>query len=450
MNHSNLYTPAILASALISGVLIVVVHPLAPLALFGALCVGALLMSSPYTMLLGFIMVLMLRPAEFVPALTPLQLGKLFSLLAVGCFVASKAIRQDFDYVRAPQNVAVAILAACVLISSLLGSDRPASIATFTDVFVKILILYVLIANLLDTPKRYMGYQVMVSVLLAGLGAYALVSKAMGTATIEGSRAALVGYLGDPNDLAMVLLMSTAFCIQGVVSAKGKARAAFILLTVLVVGGILATQSRGGLLGVMGGSYFIMRDKIKSRAVIGAGLAIALMGALLLAGVNKRASGGMAHGGEHQIDESAQGRLDAWEAGFRMMRAKPLFGVGFSRFADNYESYVVNPVIWGKHETHNAYIKCASEIGLPGFGAFASLLGLSLWGGWRSRQRLSADDSSAHVIARRALFPCTVSVLIASFFLSACWSWFIYMLAAQAVALQRLERDDARALRGEL
>jgi pimeloyl-ACP methyl ester carboxylesterase len=41
----------------------------------------------------------------------------------------------------------------------------------------------------------------------AGLGAYALHAKITGTATIEGSRAALVGYLGDPNDLAMTLLM---------------------------------------------------------------------------------------------------------------------------------------------------------------------------------------------------------------------------------------------------
>lgn len=423
-------------ASVIAGVLIVYVHPLAPLVLLAGMGVGAVLFSSPYCMLLGFLMVLFLRPAEFFPALSVLQLGKIFSLGALGSWLASKAIRQDLSFVPTRQHLFVFGLAVWVWLSSIFGTDRTASLATYTDVFVKILILYVLISHLLDTPERFVGYQLVMGSVVASLGGYALVTKALGMASIEGSRAALVGYLGDPNDLAMVLLMGAVFAIQGVSASRGKQRAFFVVIAIFTVGGILATQSRGGLLGLMGGSYFVMRDHIKSRVVIGAGLAVALVGALVLGGVTDRASGGSPQHGEGQIDESAQGRLDAWGAGARMVRSNPVFGVGFSRFADNYERYVSNPVIWGKHETHNAYIKCASETGIPGVGFFLAMIGWALWGAWCVRQQLETAPATWANVCFRGLFPSMVAVLITAFFLSACWSWFIYMLVAQSTAMQ--------------
>jgi hypothetical protein len=88
------------------------------------------------------------------------------------------------------------LLTGAVLLSSLVGSDRPASMATFTDVYVKIMILYVLILNLVDSTKKISLFYVVIVSACAGLGAYALHAKITGTATIEGSRAALVGHSG--------------------------------------------------------------------------------------------------------------------------------------------------------------------------------------------------------------------------------------------------------------
>mgnify|MGYP000091282730 CR=1 FL=1 len=426
---------ALLAALL--GMMTVTVHPLAPIVLIFAIGAAAFITSSPYTLLLGFILVLFTRPAEFFPQLSVLQMGKLASLSALGFFFLSKVIRQDLSWAKSRVNIPMISLTACVFLSSRLGSDPVASTATFTDVFVKILILYILIVNLIDTPAKVSGFMLAIMGACSFLGIYGLQAQIMGTATIEGSRAALVGYLGDPNDMAMTLLMAAPCSLQGVATTRGKTRVFFVILALILVGGILSTQSRGGLLGIAGGSFFVLRDRVRSNLVIGAILGTMLLGGVAAAGISDRASGGSNHG-EAGIDESAQGRLDAWAAGGRMVMAKPLLGVGFSRFGDNYERYVINPVIWGKHETHNAYIKCASETGLLGFGSFMSLLLMSLWGAWRVRGVLGPDDRSMQAALARGLFCNMVAVGISAFFLSACWSWFIYILVAQAVVHERI------------
>jgi len=439
-------TIAAIASALAAllGVVAVTVHPAAPIVLILGVSVAAIMLANPYMMLLSFMLVLFTRPAEFFPQLSVLQLGKLASLGALGFFFLGKIIRQDLSWAKSRINIPMILLTVFVFLSSRLGSDPAASMATFTDVFVKILILYVLIVNLVDTPKKATGFMLAIMGACSFLGIYGLQAQIMGTATIEGSRAALVGYLGDPNDMAMTLLMAAPCSLQGVATTKGKTRVFFIILAVILVGGILSTQSRGGLLGVAGGSFFVMRDRIRSNLVIAGLIGCILLGGVAAAGISDRASGGSNHG-EAGIDESAQGRLDAWAAGGRMVMAKPLLGVGFSRFGDNYERYVINPVIWGKHETHNAYIKCASETGLLGFGAFMSLLLMSLWGAWRVRGVLGPNDPSLQAAIARGLFCNMVAVGISAFFLSACWSWFIYILVAQAVVHERLYVTAANA-----
>ncbi len=412
------------------------VHPAAPLAAVVGCVIAAVAVRSPFMLCLAFITVLFTRPAEFVPAIGVFQIGKLTSLGALGLLILSKVVRQDLTWAKVSTNLPLIGLTLAVFVSSQLGTDRGASMATFKDVFVKILIVYALIVNTVDTERKYVTFQMAIVVACAFIGAYGLWAQITGTASIEGSRAALVGYLGDPNDMAMTLLCCAPFTLQGVSSAKGWKRVLFIVLALLIVGGVLTTQSRGGILGTAGASYFIARDRIKSRAVIVAGMGVLIVTAAMAAGLSQRASGAVGH---DEVDESAQGRLDAWDAGFRMVRAKPVFGVGFSRFADNYESYVVNPVIWGKHETHNMYIKCASETGLVGFAAFMALLGAALLSAWGARTRRSYTENTFYDIAARSQFTNLVAVGIAAFFLSACWSWFIYILAAQAAALGNID-----------
>jgi len=274
------------------------------------------------------------------------------------------------------------------------------------------------------------------SLCTTGLALYALHGKISGAATVEGSRAGFVGLLGDPNDLALVLVMYVPFLLEAVLATSGVRRHLLTMQLLVLVAGVVSTLSRGGLLGLVASIALVFHDRgsLKQRVLPAVVAVIAVFGAAQVAGVAERASGGMQ---EEGIDESAQARLDAWKAGGRMVVRHPLLGVGFGRFSDNYEAYVANAVIWGKLETHNSYIKVASETGVLGFVPFMMLVGLTLRGGYRLRKR-RVEDAGMERAVRRASLPAMCGFCVCAFFLSQCWSWFFFIMFAQSAAMHEV------------
>jgi O-antigen ligase len=82
-----------------------------------------------------------------------------------------------------------------------------------------------------------------------------------------------------------------------------------------------------------------------------------------VAGISDRASGGNAEIG---IDESAMGRLYAWQAAWNMGLDNPIFGVGISNFYYNYFFYSTH---WDglNHAVHSTWLGVLAEIGIIGF-----------------------------------------------------------------------------------
>jgi O-antigen ligase len=431
--------PAALVASL-AGVLAAAVHPLAPLGLALGLAFVLAAARSSFVALVAFVVVLFTRPADFVPALAALQPAKMLALGSLGIFALSKALRRDLTLAKLAHNPWMAALTLAVFASSVQGTSPSESLAQATDVFVKIVILYLLITNLVDSESRARALQLSIAALCSGLGGYALWAKLSGNATIEGSRAALVGLLGDPNDLALTLLMATPFLLAATVETTGRARLGFGALAFLALAGIVSTLSRGGLLGLFGASYLLLRSYGVSRTKIGVGLACAGLPIVAMSGLTERSSGAV--GGE-EIDESAQGRLDAWKAGGRMVMRRPVLGVGFGRFPDNFDAYSSNPVFWGRHETHNSYIKAASETGLLGFVPFIALIGLAVRDAVWLERRAHRRARGVGRALRIAMLPNLAGFLVSAFFLSQCWGWFLYILVAQVAATRRALDEPA-------
>ncbi|MCB9525053.1 MAG: O-antigen ligase family protein [Myxococcales bacterium] len=440
-SHPGLAGAVVLGVA--GGLLAGVVHPLAPIALVlgGAVVLYGLL--RPIGLLIAFLGILFLRPTDFFPALAPLMLGKLVVAGALGAMVLDRALRREVRWPKAAATPWMAGVVATVLLSSLRGSDPGASLATFNEVFVKIILLYGLLLFLVNTPARALAVQGGIVAFTSVLGLYAIQLKLTGQANIEGSRAGAIGLLGDPNDLALSLLMSPAFLIMAWPRARGLGRLAIGLALIAVVGGLIATQSRGGLLGFAAMGYMVVRARLRSRvatfALVGAGL----LGLVLVAGVASRQT--VSTSG---IDESAQGRLDAWYAGYRMFRARPITGVGYERFPDNYPVFALNPVEWGPKAAHSTWVKALAEVGLLGLIPFLAMVAVTLRSAWALHPRRGPPTVAAAV--PESLLPMLTGLLVSASFLSQTWNWFIYIavglvaaLEAQAVpAASELEVDE--------
>ncbi|BBM64728.1 hypothetical protein VA249_13740 [Vibrio alfacsensis] len=204
----------------------------------------------------------------------------------------------------------------------------------------------------------------------------ALYNTTMGIGLVEGSRVtigrAIGSVLGDPNDLALVLLFPMGFSVSVILSSHISVqwRILATITTLCLTLAIIATQSRGGLLGMLTVYAYFCSQVIRSKLVL---VALGVLGAALLyaaAGISGRASGGAAEVG---IDASAMGRLYAWEAAAKMALDNPLFGVGLDNFYFNYFYYSAH---WDglNHAVHSTWFGVLAETGFLGLFLFVGLI----------------------------------------------------------------------------
>jgi len=141
---------------------------------------------------------------------------------------------------------------------------------------------------------------------------------------------------------------------------------------VFTTNAVILTRSRGSLVGIAGGALAVVFLAPKRhRGKILLGLAVALAGGFYLTdpGFVGRASTITTDGEER--DASAQGRIETWQASLDLLSDHPL-GVGAGNFFQAIGRY--NPKYEGR-DAHNTYVRCYSELGIPGIVVLLALIG---------------------------------------------------------------------------
>src|SRR5262249_34847074 len=101
---------------------------------------------------------------------------------------------------------------------------------------------------------------------------------------------------------------------------------------------ILLTESRGGALGMCAVVLlWVIRGMARGRFAIGAALAVGV--ALLVTPGSPFSRAYTQENLSGEVDESSQGRIDAWRTGWRMIYDRPILGVGAGAFALGYDIY---------------------------------------------------------------------------------------------------------------
>lgn len=215
-----------------------------------------------------------------------------------------------------------------------------------------------------------------------------------------GTANALAGYLNMAWPLAAALglwLLYAALTGRRMANGAGPAQRGrlWLLLFVAATGalsfaGLLASFSRGAWLGALAGGL-VMTALAGRRAAIGAGVALALGMALLVAGeidllpdvVRARVASISANARIFDASKvrvtpenfAIVERMAHWQAGVRMLRDYPLLGVGPGGYNLAYREYFVNPWRDSRGHAHNYYVHIAAEAGLLGLTAYMALLG---------------------------------------------------------------------------
>jgi len=230
-----------------------------------------------------------------------------------------------------------------------------------------------------------------------------------------------IGIFSDPNDLALTFCMAAGIVMSFVFSKAGFTQKMISIPALfLLIYGIFLTNSRGGMLALMAMIffYFVKRTKKFIFGSVVGGLAVI---GLLTFGPSRMALLTVS-------EESAYTRIDLWYEGIMMLKANPLFGVGFNMFTDQLPQ-----------TAHNSYILAAAELGFLGLFFFMGLIYVTFRELSIIQQGSERFKNYAFALQSALIGYCT-----ASFFLSRAYVIIPYLIFALTGSLfyvaQRFEK----------
>lgn len=442
----NVKIIVIILCILLSAAWYVIPNPVLPLVI-ALLPLGALfVLSQTFWLVTLFVAFSFFRLHEAIPVLYSLKIPLLLSVGALSALLWHSLISRTLNLYWHPCLTWLSLFWLVVCIGIVLASNRGIAIAYFKNIYWKIMVMSLAIVWLVNSAANLK--KAMLTIVISGaIVAFAALSNSInGIGLVEGSRVTvgreLGSMLGDPNDLSLVLMFPLAFAVA-LVTTRGMPfvlRLLGIIVTVMLMAAVIATQSRGGLLGSLAVFALFAWRLIKNKTLL---IAIGGIGALLLysvAGISDRASGGNA---EEGVDASAMGRLYAWQAAFRMALGHPFFGVGLDNFYFNYYFYSSH---WDglNHAVHSTWFGVLAETGFLGLILFIVFI-ISLLKTARHTISLLTPSAPLFVFANaHAIFAALVGTIVSGTFLTQGFNWPIYILAALTVAVAHITQNHSQ------
>lgn len=446
---------AVIALCLVLGVIWrFIPHPALAVVL-GAIPVAMIfVLGHTFLMVLFFVVFSFFRIHEVFPQLYSLKIPLLLSLASIFSLSWHVGFSRKIQVYWRVELTVAAIFFFLVILGVIMASNRPIAIEYFKGVYWKIIVMMFAIAWLTRVPKDFSLASKIITVAGCLVGLVALMNKAQGIGLVEGTRVtigrAIGSVLGDPNDLALVLMFPSAFAVSLLLTnGVGKfSRLLGIVSVPMLFFAIIATQSRGGLLGVIAVFGIFGIRKIKSKLLLfslGGILAIFLF---IFAGISDRKSGGAA---EEGMDASAQGRLYAWEAAVGMAVSNPITGVGIDNFYSNYYYYSKH---WDglNHAVHSTWFGVLAETGFVGFAVFVIFIIFLMKAAARSVKQIDAHNRCSSITIDPSMQACSqaiyaglVGTVVSGTFLTHGFTWPIYILAGLVVAMSKWTADNCKA-----
>ncbi|MFC3093376.1 oligosaccharide repeat unit polymerase [Alteromonas sediminis] len=395
----------------------------------------------PFFIILMFVIFSFFRIHEAFPALYPLRIPLLLAAASLAVLSWHILITEKIKPYWRPEMTWLAVFFVLVSIGVLVAVNRSVAMTTYTGVYVKIGIMTLAVAWMTREAKDFALASKLIVIAGIAIAYVALYNQANGIGLVEGTRVTIGrdirSNLGDPNDLALVLMFPMAFAVS-LIFTPNIGRLARLLGYVgapLLFSAVIATQSRGGLLGIMAVFALFGYRRIKSKVLFFSVGGIAMFALLALAGISERASGGAA---EEGIDESAMGRLYAWQAAWGMALARPLTGVGLDNFYHNYFFY--SPHWDGKnHAVHSTWFGVMAETGFLGLIVFIILIVSLFKSATRSLRLIESSSITAPGVhaASQAVLAGLSATLVSGTFLTQGFTWPLYILSALVIAIAR-------------
>ncbi|XQW85357.1 O-antigen ligase family protein [Thalassotalea piscium] len=336
-----------------------------------------------------------------------------------------------------PQHWMLLALVPLIIMSGFLNGSGMIGIEQSQRLFISAIIPLFLFTNCTTTIKRQhilMIICIVAALLMVHNGhvqqtayqgfGWALDTHSVGYINLGERRITYLGFFNDPNDIGMFLVMNLPFTIY--FYKKGNALTKLLMLAVLaaLLYGVYLTGSRGTALGagaLIGVYLVVMNAGPKLFLAI---VALAPIAATVISSL------------QSNIDESADGRLEAWYAGILMLMSNPVFGVGMGRFFEEHGLVA-----------HNSFIHVAGELGVPGYSLWGGALVFTVLTGYliirdqiRNNKLEAADkvirntEEADELLLNKTLFFSMIGFMITGFFISRMFTLLLFIFMGMTIA----------------
>jgi len=400
--------------------------------------IGLTFLFFPYLGVLVYMILSYLRFEETVPALGNLHLTRLLAIALIVVWAIRAASTKSKLYLQ-EKGLILLYLFFLMLAFSIPFSFWPTkSFNTFVDML-KILVFTIIFIHLLDSQKKLKSF-IWVFLIVNGFLAFNAIKDfillgptAVSTRIGGGGE----GFLGDANDFALALNVALPFTSYLFLSEKKKVlKFIFLLFLILFTLGIISTASRGGFITLfIVFFYLILKSKKK---LVGIFSIVLILISIFFFAPREYWERQMTIT-SYQQDESAMGRIHAWEAGAKMFADRPLSGVGVGAYEVAYGvKYGGKSGPW--FAPHNTYIQISAETGIFGILFY---LGLIFYIYKQSTLLIKNTREGSYLKSisfglKGALLACAVG----SFFLSVGYYPHLYLLLGIAILVKILKEAE--------
>ncbi|MDQ3858568.1 MAG: O-antigen ligase family protein, partial [Actinomycetota bacterium] len=279
-----------------------------------------------------------------------------------------------------PLLALVGLLLAWLTLSLAWSRDVGAAAGKLVDWYVAAAVLVVFVTSVRTPRDVRLVVGALVLAVVAAVG-FALAGVQLGppqtdpTVSTEGR---LEGAIGDPNFMAAFIVGAVVLCLALAAIVGPVSRALLVPAALLLVVGLAATASRGGLLAALAAlvtAVALLRGR--RGTVLAAGTLAALVAAVWFS-ANPAAVERL----QSIREDRGSGREDLWLVARRVTVDHPIGGVGLANFTVRSREYVRRPgtleyvalIVDRPHVVHNTYLGMLAETGAVGFGLFLALV----------------------------------------------------------------------------
>lgn len=396
----------------------------------------------PYYMLCLWTFIHIGRPQDIFTFLVPFHIGDIVAFVTIVSYYLTGQRHPEIRFY--PEVTLFLLFIGIAAISTPIGYYPGKSLEFLFGFGIKLGIYLWLVAKLITTEDRIQG--ILKSLIFSG---FAMAISAL-------SRAAAGGRIGggstyDPNDLALILVTTLPIAIMlGLSSSSFRWKIICFGGAVFNLIGIIATQSRGGFLGLVALGVFMLFVKLpgisKKKFILILSILAMIFGTYLGTEYRERIQTIFE---ETTSDITAgSGRIAVWKRSLQIARDNPFLGVGPNAYETAYGNYIENDkfaaelspeavgTMW--KTAHNSFLLVLTEMGLPGLVIFLAINVKT----FRNSQRVKSGllkYSPKHVLSIQAttLQMALFGFLTCAFFLSQSYNILMYLYLFLSGAIVR-------------